>query len=111
MRLKEFLRQGYFGSLTCRIYDQYHVKRCNNCQSFGHYYKNCHTPDVHVCAKCSSNHQTRECQSEEHKCINCVKAGVPNEECNHCADDQRCPTLLNTQKKMKNNINRINLNM
>ena len=107
------LRQGFrtfndkvtLGLSTCKIYDQFHVKRCNNCQSFGHYYKNCPSPDVHVCANCGDNHATRVCQSQVAHCVNCTKAEVPVMECDHRADDQDCPTLCKAQEKMKHNLN------
>ena len=55
--VSKVLREGlhYFGNKvtiglsTCKIYDRYHIKRCNNCQNFGHYMKDCPTPNVHVC--------------------------------------------------------------
>ena len=114
-RVSQLLRQGLrtfkdkviLGLSTCTIYDQFHVKRCNNCQSFGHYYKNCSHP-AHVCAKCGGNHSTRECQSEDIMCTNCSKAGV--EQCNHRADDQKCPTLCKIQDKMRKSYNFNNLN-
>ena len=47
-RVSNVVRQGFktynakvIGLSTCKIYDQYHVKRGNNCQSFDHFYKNC----------------------------------------------------------------------
>ena len=53
------------GLSTCNIYDRYHIKWCNNCQNFGHYMKDCPTPNVHVCGKCSLNHFTKYCESLE----------------------------------------------
>ena len=88
-RISQLLREGFrtfkdkitLGLSTCKIYDQYHVKRCNNCQTFGHYYRNCPSPEVNVCAKCGAAHPTRECVSPTPRCINCVKAAVPNDDC------------------------------
>ena len=112
-RISHVLREGFktfndkivLGLSTCKIYDQYHVKRCNNCQSFGHYYKNCSTHTIHVCAKCGCDHQTRECDSTILKCVNCVKAGLRPEDCAHSANDRNCKTLLDAQEKMKTNLN------
>ena len=108
-RVSQVVRQGLrthkdkvtIGFSTCKVYDQYHVKRCNKCQQFGHYYKNCPDTNAQVCAKCSGNHSTRDCNSDNIKCVNCVKAEVPNEQCNHRADDQKCPSLCKIQEKMK----------
>ena len=88
----------------CKIYDQYHVKRCNNCQSFGHFYKDCSNQAV-VCANCGGNHSTRDCTSRTSKCVNCVKEGGPIAECEHRADDAGCPSLRKQQEKMKKNLN------
>ena len=118
-RVSKVVRQGFrtfndkvlVGLSTCKIYDQYHIKRCNNCQSFGHFYKNCDSPEVHACAKCGEEgHQTNECQSTTTRCINCVKAqveaGVCNlDECAHRADDPACPALRKQQEKLKNTLN------
>ena len=112
-RVSKVVREGFktykdkvlIGITTCKVYDQYHVKRCNNCQSFGHFYKDCPNPDVQVCAVCSGNHSTRDCTSHISKCVNCVKAEVPIAQCDHRADDAGCPTLRKQQEKMKKNLN------
>ena len=112
-RVSKIVRQGFktyndkvtMGLSTCKVYDQYHVKRCNNCQAFGHFYKNCPSSTAQVCANCAENHSTRDCSSTVSKCINCVKAGIPIIECDHRSDDSGCPCLRKEQEKMKNNLN------
>ena len=112
-RISKLVRQGFktfndkvtLGLSSCKIYDQYHVKRCNNCQGFGHFYKDCTSPDTHICAKCGENHSTKDCTSSTVQCTNCVKAEVPLAECNHRCDDSGCPTLRKQQEKIKNNLN------
>lgn len=112
-RISSVLRQGFktfndkvlIGLSTCKVYDQHHVKRCNNCQCFGHFYKECPTPDVPVCANCGANHRTPECEAFVDRCANCVKAGLPPNECEHKASDPGCPTLRKTQDKFRNNLN------
>ena len=62
------LRDGFYlyknkvtiGLVLCKIYDRFHVKRCNNCQKFGHYMNECSCHD----------HCTRDCTSNESVCIN-----------------------------------------
>ena len=111
--ISQTLREGFqtygnkvtIGLSACKIYDQFHVKRCNNCQSFGHYYRNCPTPNVCVCAKCAGDHSTRECESHAMKCINCVKAQFPVHDCAHGADDRNCLSIRKAQEKIKNNLN------
>ena len=79
-RVSKVVRQGFktfndkvlVGISNCKIYDQYHVKRCNNCQEFWHFYKDCPKPEVPVCAKCGDSHSTRDCTSTSSYCINSV---------------------------------------
>ena len=110
-RVSKVVRQGFktfkdkvtMGITTCKIYDQYNVKRCNNCQGFGHFYKNCPTPETNVCANCAANHSTKDCTSSTKHCVNCVKADMSD--CNHRSDDPKCPTLCQEQEKIKSNLN------
>ena len=37
--IKQFKDKITLGLNNCKVYDQYHVKRCNKCQHFGHYIK------------------------------------------------------------------------
>ena len=112
-RISPILRQGFksfndrvlIGLSTCKVYDQHHVKRCNNCQCFGHYYKNCPSPEISVCANCGENHSTHDCDAFVHRCVNCVKAELSPGECDHKASDQNCPTLRKAQEEMKANLN------
>ena len=55
------------------IYDRYDVKRCLNCQKFGHFARDCPDKNVKVCCKCSGNHYVNDCDSFQPKCINCVR--------------------------------------
>ena len=102
--LKTFNDKVLIGILTCKVYDQYHIKRCNNCQLFGHFYKDCPTPNTPVCSKCSLNHKTSECHSPQTKCSNCSKdENIAVLDSCHQADDIKCPSMLKAQEKMKNN--------
>ena len=104
--VSDTLRKGFYnykdkvtvGLTSCKIYDRYHVKRCNNCQGIGHYYKECPTPDETRCAKCSLDHPTNSCTAVESKCINCCKEG---RESNHKAYDPKCPALVSEIEKKK----------
>ena len=108
--VSESLRKGFanykdkvtVGLTNCKIYDRFHVKRCNNCQELGHFYKECPTPDVASCAKCSLGHSTNSCVSESRKCKNCVKAGIENHE--HATFDPKCPTLLKIVEKKRSHL-------
>ena len=110
VRVSKVVRQGFktyndkvtMGITNCKVYDQFQVKRCNNCQGFGHFYKNCPNPQISICAKCGENHATKDCESETVHCVNCAKAEL---ECEHRSDDIKCPTLHQQQEKLKTNLN------
>ena len=84
------------------------IKRCNNCQELGHFYKECPTPTVPCCAKCGLDHRTNNCNATAWKCINCVKSKEENP--NHATFDHKCPTMLKLLKKrMKSQEPHLNL--
>ena len=114
--VSEALRKGFaqyrdkiqIGLTVCKVYDRFHVKRCNNCQELGHFYKECPRPTVLCCAKCGLGHSTNNCHTAERKCVNCEKAGV--EDANHATFDPKCPTLLKlVEKKKKSQKTHLNL--
>ena len=96
--LRNFSDKITIGLISCKVYDRFHVKRCNNCQGLGHFYKDCPTPTESSCAKCSQNHPTNTCTNTEVKCVNCCKAGV---ESNHTAYDPKCPSMISEVDKKK----------
>ena len=110
------LREGFLhfgnkvtlGLTSCKVYDRYHVKRCNNCQKFGHYMKDCPTPDSSICGKCASYHHcTKDCDDSEPRCINCVGNNIDNHQ--HHTNSFKCPSLLHQQQLvMKKQSNRLN---
>ena len=53
------------------------VIKCNICQRFGHVARLCRDKDKPVCGKCTKNHETKNCQTneDEHKCYHCNKRG------------------------------------
>ena len=88
------------GLQSCKVYDRYHVKRCNKCQDFGHYMDACPTPDVTICGKCSSHHHsTNNCDSDQIVCINCVRDGHTSN--NHPTSSSQCPVLCHHQEIAK----------
>ena len=95
--LRNYKDKVTIGLLSCKVYDRFHVKRCNNCQGIGHYYKDCQNEPR--CAKCSLDHATSSCQNSEIKCVNCEKAG---NDANHTAYDPKCPVLMSEVEKKKN---------
>ena len=112
------LREGFhhynnkltLGLTTCKIYDRYNIKRCYNCQKFGHYAKDCPTNGVPVCGKCSEEgHNTRDCQKNENKCINCTRD--KNTDPHHTTSSQMCPALIKEQDLMKKKLDNARLNL
>ena len=65
--LRNYKDKVVIGLTNCKIYDRFHIKRCNNCHGHGHYYKDCPTPNVHSCAKCSLEHPTNTCSVTDMK--------------------------------------------
>ena len=96
------------GVNSCKVYDRIQTKRCYNCQKFGHYMANCPTPQVHSCGKCSGNHFTRDCTSNDRKCINCTQNNI--EHTPHSAFYHKCPSLLKFQELLKQTQDVENLN-
>ena len=100
--IKHFKNKLTIGFANCKVYDRYHVKRCNNCQHFRHYARECSTPDDIACGKCGGTHLTNDCDSAEVKCINCVRGN--GKECDHTAFDYRCPSLKKEQEVEKKKL-------
>lgn len=98
----------YIGLTSCKVYDHFHVKRCNKCQKYGHYQAACTSP-VFNCGICSINHDTNICPNKENAnytglCINCKQSKVSNIDYNHKATAQSCQSYKNAQLKLRNSI-------
>ena len=78
----------FIGISSCRVYDRFYIKRCNNCQDFGHYEDKC-TKSV-KCGYCGLNHKSNTCHLKDLKdvsklkCPNCT-TNFPNKACGHSA--------------------------
>ncbi|KAJ8979707.1 hypothetical protein NQ317_000992 [Molorchus minor] len=83
----------YIGWRTCRYVDHINVIQCYKCWKFGHMVKDCKR-EKDICPKCTGEHKSNECQSNEIICINCKHASeilkVPNIEYNHTAFNRNC---------------------
>ena len=106
--IKQYKDKITLGLTSCKVYDQYHVKRCNKCQLFGHYVKDCPNTECY-CAKCGDMHETDNCSSATKKCINCVRSD--NDSHDHYAFDINCPSMLVQQSILKNILEKDRLNM
>jgi hypothetical protein len=97
--IKQYNDKLTLGLTSCKVYDQYHVKRCNKCQLFGHYIKDCTSTEAY-CAQCGDMHETSNCSSTVKKCINCVRSDAEHHD--HYAFDMNCPAVLLQQELLKN---------
>ena len=100
-------RDKIFAELsTYRVIDRFYIKRCNKCQKFGHYEKDCQNEAR--CGYCCGSHLSTTCTENAEKikdlfkCVNCKDNGKNPEK--HSAFWHKCPTHIEMQKKMKKTI-------
>ena len=97
----------YTDLVSHRVVDRFFVKRCNRCQNFGHYAKNCSEEHAH-CGYCHGHHLSKECTNvkegdvQHYKCVNCERN--EKDSTGHSAFRYNCPSYLDLQKKVKNSI-------
>ena len=82
-------------------FDRYFVKRCFNCQEFGHTLTTCTKESC--CSRCAENHSTADCtipinNFDSHNCINCKKA---NKSHKHAASSFKCISYLDEKTKLE----------
>ena len=65
------------------------------------------TPNVHVCGKCSLNHFTKDCESFESLCINCVRHDTAGAD--QLTSSYNCPSLK-IQKELSKGKKHFKLN-
>ena len=94
----------YMDLVALQVVDRFFVKRCNCCQKFGHYQKDC-TEESASCGYCKGNHLSKDCNDvqeghfKHYECVNCERG---NKNANgHSAHWHKCPTYLDLQKKVK----------
>ena len=82
----------------CKVFDSYMTYQCFKCQEFGHSANKCNKPQV--CAKCSGDHKTKDCNDSTPKCKNCMRKG--HNDISHKTYDNRCPVYLEEITRVKN---------
>ena len=90
------------GFYVCSVYDRTIAKRCNKCQTFGHWANDCQPGNIVVCADCGQNHDTQKCKSESYHCINCAK--ITDADCNHSAKSLDCPAYIAYRNSEQNSL-------
>ena len=97
----------YMDLVALQVVDRFFVKRCNCCQKFGHYQKDC-TEESASCGYCKGNHLSKDCNDvqegdfKHYECVNCERGNKNSN--GHSAHWHKCPTYLDLQKKVKNSI-------
>ena len=87
-------RKIYIGCQRCNVYDEFNVKRCFKCNSYGHSKAKCTNNPKYE--KCADEHTSEECKNESNiLCINCSELNVKIKEVekkvqtNHKASDYK----------------------
>jgi Zinc knuckle len=94
----------FIGWDSCRVYQHIDILRCFKCSQFGHRAANC-THEI-CCAKCSGNHDGKECNSEVEKCANCVWANEQLKlglDVKHASYSLKCPSYLRKVRLLSKN--------
>ena len=102
----------FLGSKSCGIEDSFHVKRCNRCQSFGHYAAKCRPDTPAICGFCTENHSSDDCELKnnphrDHTCVNCRSGGIEKFK-GHSTFYRKCPSYIIQQKKLESSITYLN---
>lgn len=102
---KQLKNMIYMGLRHTHIKDRFHVKRCNHCQTLGHYEEHCR--EASVCGYCAKSHKSDDCPDKRkphshHTCINC--RGNDRDPHGHPTFWSRCPTYKEAQDKLKKSI-------
>lgn len=77
----------------CKVLESFNIMRCFKCCGYGHKSATCKSDEI--CGKCTGLHKSKQCASEEIRCINCVQVNKNrklNLDTNHYAFSQECPT-------------------
>jgi hypothetical protein len=94
----------FIGWDSCRVYQHIDILRCFKCSQFGHRAANC-TYEI-CCAKCSGNHDGKNCDSDQEKCVNCVLANERLKlglDVNHASYSLKCPSYLRKVSQLTKN--------
>jgi len=94
----------FIGWDSCGGYQHIVILRCFKCSQFGHRAVNC--KQEICCAKCSGDHDGKDCDSEHEKCVNCVWANERlnlNIDVSHASYSLKCPSYLRKVSQLTKN--------
>lgn len=94
------------GWRSCFVEEYYNIVRCYKCAGYGHFQSEC--KNKRSCFKCAGDHDTRNCENELKKCINCMKKVENykvNLDTNHAAFDRSCPCYVRIKENMSRKTN------
>lgn len=103
----------YIESYSCRVFDHFHIKRCNNCQKYNHYSSECKA-EKPSCGHCSGNHHSDKCEHMKKDgffpcCTNCKSSKHDSEKRTHSAFHRNCPSYRAEQTKLMHKISYYNV--
>ena len=110
-KIREAIRANwnrvYIGCESVRVYDRFFVKRCNKCNEFGHFIKDCQKPkgNCGICGDVSGDHESKDCLKKESKtvtdfnCVNCKKAPGNLNFKGHKASSNECAVYKQAVKR------------
>lgn len=89
----------------CQATEAVNIIRCYNCCAYGHFMKDCKSSIV--CAKCASDHATRDCSADNENCANCLSHNKRLNlglDTSHAALSVECPVYLRLLKQRRSRI-------
>jgi hypothetical protein len=98
----------HMGRVLHRVVNRFYIRRCNNCQYYGHYQDKCPTPNSPVCGYCSQEgHLSKNCPiksgpTTDFCCHNCKSRDIDFK--GHSTFWHNCPSYKEQQKKLEHSI-------
>lgn len=78
------------------VHEQLNVIRCYKCNNYGHVANECKQQEF-TCPKCAGNHNVKDCDATNSKCVNCIRANEQlnkNLPTNHPVWSIDCPVYV-----------------